>query len=330
MKRFLPFDLLFVVSFLIILSFTILAQPDRVLASPPPDGQSRITNIYDAFSDRSDLSEDWGYSALVEYNGKRILFDAGNNADVFKQNVERLGLDLRTIDFAVLSHPHADHLSGFDYLVQVNPDVKLYLPDDIHVLGAPRDFPFGVPEPDAAEALPPEQRYFGSTDPQRYVVPSGRFYGATNVEYLNDDLEVAPGIQIIATRSPYLGGFNGYPPNSPEAPALNGLPELSLALDTPEGEVLVVGCSHTGVENLIEETQTVTGRQVDTVIGGFHLFPYDRAYITALIDKVKNDLGVRLVAPAHCTGHLAFRLFKEAYQDQYVYSGLGSQLIFPS
>ena len=330
-KRLLFLGVLFAISLAVVFGLTTLVHPPGALASLPPAGENRITNLYDAFSDSSELEEDWGYSALVEYNGKRILFDAGNNADVFKRNVDKLGLDLRTIDFAVLSHPHVDHLSGFDYLIEVNPDVKLYLPFDLHTLGAsPSTFQFGGPDPEAAAALPPEQRYFGTGATQVNLTPSGRFYRATNVEYLRENLEVAPGIQIIFTRSPYLGGFNGYPPNSTEAPALNGLPELSLTLDTPQGEVLVVGCSHAGVEEIVNATRSATGKTIDTVVGGFHLFPYDSTYIAALVDKIKNELGVRLVSPSHCTGHIAFRLFKEAYQDQYIYGGLGSELLFQS
>lgn len=330
-KHFSFLTLLFVAGAAIVFSLTTLAHPTRALAGLPPINENRITSLYDAFSANDNLEQDWGYSALVEYNGKRILFDAGNNADLFKRNVDKLGLDLRTIDFAVLSHPHADHLSGFNYLAQVNPDVKIYLPFDLHGLGAsPSVFRFGGPDPNAASALPPEQRYYGTGATEVNLLPSGRFYRARNVEYLRENLDVAPGIKIIATKSPYLGGFNGYPPNSPEKPALSGLPELSLSLDTSRGEVLVVGCSHTGVEEIIKATRNATGKPVDTVAGGFHLFPYDQAYVLALVDKVKNELGVRRVSPSHCTGHLAFKAFKDAYQDGYIYGGLGSQLIFPA
>lgn len=308
------------------LGLTALLEPS--FAQSPPS-QNRIVSLYDAFGDdKNGLIKDWGYSALVEYKGKRILFDAGNNADVFKKNVQALGIDLRTIDFAVLSHPHADHLSGFDYLVQVNPKVKLYLPEDVHVLGAPRNFQFGGPDATAAAQLSPRERYFGTGERERVLFPSGRFYGATNVEYLNKNLEVAPGITIIATRSPYLGGFNGYPPNSPEKPALAGLPELSLALKTPAGEVLVSGCSHTGIERIVQATQTATGQKVDTVVGGLHLFPYDQAYIEKLAYQLKNELGVRHVSPTHCTGHLAFKIFKQVFGKAYEFGGLGSQLAF--
>ncbi|MEI6329715.1 MAG: MBL fold metallo-hydrolase [Pseudanabaena sp. ELA645] len=328
-NRLLAATLTFIVAFVAVLSFSFFAPPEKILAAPST--QNRVVSLYDAFGKRNiRLIKDWGYSSLIEYNGKRILFDGGNNADTFKKNVEALGLDLKTIDFAVLSHPHADHLSGFDYLVSVNPNVKIYLPEDVNTLGASRDFAFGGPDPTAASKLPPEERYFETGVSKAFLTPSGRFYQAKNVQYLSKNLEVAPGITLIATKSPYLGGFNGYPPNSPEKPALAGLPELSLALQTSKGEVVVSGCSHTGIEKIVQATKTALGRNVDTVVGGLHLFPYDKPYIEKLAVQLKDELGVRHVVPTHCTGHLAFGIFRKVFGKEYESGGLGSQITFSS
>src|SRR5438874_12992664 len=77
----------------------------RTSASPTQD---RVTILYDAFGKPSGMKKDWGYSALVEYGGKRILFDTGNNAEIFAQNVKVSGVDLKKLDFAVISHRHGD------------------------------------------------------------------------------------------------------------------------------------------------------------------------------------------------------------------------------
>src|SRR5215471_13317460 len=91
---------------------------------------NRITILYDAFGKSSALKKDWGFSALVEYNGKRLLFDTGNNADIFAQNVKALGVDLKKLDFAIISHRHGDHTSGLTYLLSVNPNIKIYAPKE--------------------------------------------------------------------------------------------------------------------------------------------------------------------------------------------------------
>ena len=73
------------------------------------DAASRVTILYDAFGKSSNLKMDWGYSALIEHDGKRILFDTGNNPEIFAENVKRLGVDLKKLDVVVVSHRHSDH-----------------------------------------------------------------------------------------------------------------------------------------------------------------------------------------------------------------------------
>ncbi len=64
--------------------------------------RNRVTILYDAFGKSSSVTMDFGFAALVEYGGKRILFDTGNNARIFEHNVKALGVDLRNIDFVVI------------------------------------------------------------------------------------------------------------------------------------------------------------------------------------------------------------------------------------
>ncbi len=261
----------FVAAFFAVLSLAFIIPSSKVLSAST--NQNRIVSLYDAFgSSNTEPPVSCGSSTLIEYNDKRILFDVGSNADRFKKNVQALGLDLKTIDFAVLSHPYTNHLGSFDYLASVNPNVKLYLPGDAHIFGSSRVFPFGDSEPTTATRVPPEKGYLSTRVNKTALTPSGRFYSAKNIHYLNKDLEVAPGITLIATKSPYLGTFNAYPPNSPEKPALTGLSELSLALKTSQGEVVIAGCSHTGIEKIVETTQASVGRKVDTVVIGFKIF----------------------------------------------------------
>lgn len=81
----------------------------------------RIVTLYDAFGATAALEKDWGYSALVDYGGRRILFDTGNDAGIFERNVRRLGVDLRRLDAVVISHRHGDHTTGLSHLLAVNP-----------------------------------------------------------------------------------------------------------------------------------------------------------------------------------------------------------------
>ena len=108
-----------------LLTLLLLADgPPPHAAGPTPPEPHRVTILYDAFGPRRDLTRDWGFAALVEYGGKRILFDTGNNADIFAHNVKALGIDLKRLDFVVVSHRHGDHTAGLNYLLRVNPKVR--------------------------------------------------------------------------------------------------------------------------------------------------------------------------------------------------------------
>ncbi len=99
-------------------------------AATPCRAQDKVTILYDAFGESAELTKDWGFSALAEHNGKRILFDTGNNAAIFEHNVKALGVNLTQVDFVVISHRHADHTTGLRYVLSVNPKVTVYVSAD--------------------------------------------------------------------------------------------------------------------------------------------------------------------------------------------------------
>lgn len=289
-----------------------------------------IINLYDAFSKDTSLTKDFGFSCITKYQGKTILFDAGSNADIFKFNTNKLGIDLSKVDIVVVSHGHFDHLNGLDYLLKVNPKVKIYFPYDIF-WGAPVPFDATGQEPTVKDSLQKYMQYFDGGATKFTINQSGRFWNA-NVEFIKASKEIMPGLKLITISSAFMGYFSCYPGKSFVEGQFNnakgdckqtGLPELSLSLKTEKGEVLIVGCSHTGVENIIIETEKQTNNKIELVCGGFHMLPYDRKQTLVLVDKIKNELLVHRVAPAHCTGHLAFKLLQDSFGSDYIYAGLG-------
>jgi glyoxylase-like metal-dependent hydrolase (beta-lactamase superfamily II) len=99
-----------------------IARATTTSAAPMPSaaGNVQITVLYDAFGKASTMKKDWGYAALIEYGGKRILFDTGNNPDILAQNAKAKGVDLRKLDFVVMSHRHGDHMGGLTYVEVVS------------------------------------------------------------------------------------------------------------------------------------------------------------------------------------------------------------------
>ena len=123
---------------------------------------AQITILYDAFGKTSSMKKDWGFSAYIEYGGKKILFDTGNNAEIFAHNVQAKGIDLTKLDFAIVTHRHGDHTSGLNYLLKVNPSVKIYAPqENFGVFGAALPGAFYKRD----DSLPPEMRYFDGNPP---------------------------------------------------------------------------------------------------------------------------------------------------------------------
>jgi len=269
--------------------------------------QDRVTILYDAFGESKELTKDWGFSALVEHDGKRILFDTGNNAAIFEHNVKTLRVDLTKLDFVVISHRHADHTTGLRYVLKVNPNVTVYVPaDGANGFG-------GVPIPKtyfrADESLPAKMRYFGGTDPEHLT--SGKLYDTGNFVPVNETTEVLPGMFLLRTVSQKKGTLE--------------LPELTLAIKRPNGLLLVDGCSHSGIEAILEAASAVDAR-TEVVFGGLHLVTTPVEEIDALVENLKTKWKVQRIAPGHCTGEPAFARLKKAYGENYLYAGLGTKI----
>lgn len=289
------------------------------------EGEFEILNAYDAFggADVKGVTQDFGFSALIKHRGKTILFDAGTNADILEKNLKALKVNPAKIDFAIISHAHPDHVSGFDYVLKANPKLKIYMPYDFQ-LGAPLQFPLVGPEPELALDLPAEQKYLGGKLDKTLIKSSGRFWKAS-VEYVSASKEIAPGVNLIVTPSPLIGYFTRYPPYEKE-PQLVPMPEVSASFATGTGEVLVVACAHSGLDNIVQENKAFMKRDLELVIGGYHLLPYKADYIRAFAKRLHDEQGVKRVAPAHCTGPAGFKILKEVYGEGYLFFGLGSTI----
>ncbi|MCJ7465449.1 MAG: MBL fold metallo-hydrolase [Maribacter sp.] len=287
-----------------------------------------LTNVYDAFGKEKDgLVQDFGFSCLVEYGDLTVLFDSGTNAKIFEQNIKLLNIDLKKVDIAIVSHGHYDHIGGFDYLIALNPNVKIYLPNDFFSLGAPIKFPFREAEPEVGKTLPKEEQYFGGDKviEGMITVPTGRFW-KSNFEYLTEAKEVAPGLTIVPTTSKLMGTYIKYPPFSEEHPQFIGMPELSASFATKKGAILISGCSHSTIESIIQEDEKIQNGKIYLVLGGFHLIPYSRDYIEGLALRMRDVYHVESVAPAHCTGQLGFSIFKNVFGSNDRFFGLGETL----
>jgi 7,8-dihydropterin-6-yl-methyl-4-(beta-D-ribofuranosyl)aminobenzene 5'-phosphate synthase len=287
---------------------TLLAGCALTATSPPGERadptQLRLTVLYDAFGKSPAMQKDWGYAALIEYGGKRILFDTGNNPDILARNAQAKGIDLSKLDFVVMSHRHGDHMGGMAYLLSVNPKVKIYAPKEgFGVYGA--DLPSTFYRKDAS--LPAEQRYYDGAPPA--VMRFGAAWPRANFELIDKTTEIMPGVHLIALVSDKAGTLE--------------LRELSLAINTADGMVIVVGCSHPGLDRIVAAAAAINPR-IHFIVGGFHLVVSGDQEIDKIVATLRDTFKVGFVAPGHCTGEPTFTALKKAFGDRYFYAGLGT------
>jgi hypothetical protein len=136
-------------------------------------------------------------------------------------------------------------------------------------------------------------RYYGGAPPQ--VMKLGAAWRGANFELIDKTTEIAPGMTLIALVS--------------DAPGTKELKELSLAINTAEGVVLVVGCSHPGIERIAEAAAAINPK-IRLIAGGFHLVAASDEVIAKAVAALKDTLKVENVAPGHCTGEPTFAALK--------------------
>lgn len=268
----------------------------------------RITIIYDAFGESTPLQKDWGFAALVEYGGKRILFDTGNNARIFEHNVKQLGIDLTRLDAVVISHRHGDHTSGLAHVLGANPGVTIYAPQEGAFFKSKPPLGFLEPHP----GLAPNLRYYEGKKPERWV--SGTPWEEGKFEIVTKTTEIFPNFYLLTTQS--------------QKPGTMEMNEVSLAIRTPEGLAVVVGCSHPGVEKILDEASKIDSR-LYTVTGGFHLVLTPEEEVQRVASVLHDSLKLERVAPGHCTSELGFAVFLDRFQERFDAAGLGAVISLP-
>ena len=103
------------------------------------------------------------------------------------------------------------------------------------------------------------------------------------------------------------------------------LREQALVINTAEGLVIVTGCAHPGIVEVIEESKRIVGSEVDLVFGGFHLAKQEESRLEHIVREFRR-LGVRRVGPCHCTGEKACELFKKEYKEDFLALGAGAEM----
>lgn len=264
----------------------------------------RVVILSTMLTDRRGTGE-WGFSALVEHSGRRLLLDAGARPETVLRNAEELGEDLSSVDDIVLSHGHWDHTGG---LVALRRALRTRNPAAV---GRAHVGPgFFLQRTRGGKA-------FSLTSAARLE------YEALGGVFLEHEgpAEIFPGAWVtgpIPRRHPELSLPRDIVVETPAGSRPDEVPEdLALVLDEGEGLVVVTGCGHAGVVNTISAARDAAGgKPVTAVLGGLHLFEADDAKLDWTGAQLRSA-GVRQVLGAHCTGiEAVFRLRASAGLDR--------------
>jgi 7,8-dihydropterin-6-yl-methyl-4-(beta-D-ribofuranosyl)aminobenzene 5'-phosphate synthase len=248
------------------------------------------TNVADSFREHTLIGE-WGFSALVESNGKRLLFDTGAAPETVLRNAEALGIDLSTVTDVVLSHSHWDHTGGLltlrRELARKNPAAL----SRAHI--GPTFF---------WQRTLKDGKPYSPTSELRAAYEAG---GGTFVEH-DGPAELLPGVWLtgpVPRPHPEHNYRKDVLVKTPKGTIPDDVrDETSLVLDTVEGLVVVTGCGHSGVVNTLDAARVVVrDARVSAVVGGFHLVEADDATVEWTGSQLKRH-GVAHVIGAHCTG----------------------------
>lgn len=313
--------------FILVMSCSYLLPAQKQQGSIP----KQAIILFDAFGKDSTLQPGWGYAALISYGGKQILFDGGSNAGILRHNFKQKNIDARQIDLVIVSHAHHDHVNGLDFIRAENPGVKIYFPHDVF-WGADGNFDVRGSDSSVRDSLPTELRYLNGTSYQVPVVQNGGRFWNANIEHVKSSKEILPGVRLIVTAASNMGYYFRKPLMQDSLGGCHDLQtqplvEISLSLATRQGQALFSGCAHTGIDNIARQALAETGKMITLLAGGFHLIPYSRNQTENIVSDIRKQINVTRVAPGHCSGHLAFKMLKEAFGQQFVYAGLGETFL---
>jgi 7,8-dihydropterin-6-yl-methyl-4-(beta-D-ribofuranosyl)aminobenzene 5'-phosphate synthase len=252
---------------------------------------AKITILSTMLADGGALGE-WGFSALVQADGNNILFDTGLHSDVVLKNAAYLGVDLDSVPEVVLSHNHSDHVGGLMTLRNA-------------VL---RKSPGALARAHVGQGIfYPRTSSIPRVEMNPMILIKAQ-YEATGGAFVVHDrpVQLYPGVWLTG---PVPRGYDernwsgSGKVTTPSGTVEDNIPEdMSLVLDTDKGLVIVTGCGHAGVANIVTYSRlTVRPARIHALIGGIHLFAASDETVRVAAGRVA-EAGIDNLIGAHCTG----------------------------
>ncbi|MFA6939731.1 MAG: MBL fold metallo-hydrolase [Clostridiaceae bacterium] len=258
----------------------------------------------------SKLYNEHGLSLYIEIDEVKILFDTGQSGD-FIENAEKLNVDLNNLKYVILSHGHYDHSGGFRKLVdKVKTSYKL-------VVG--KGF-FNSKYKLTEEG---NYRYIGNSFDEKFVNQNN-----ISIKYIEEDIfYITEDIMIFSNfkRSNDFELINKkFLIKQDENYVLDNFSdEIVLAVKTVKGLIVIVGCSHIGIVNILETIIERTGMPIYGIIGGTHLIEADQLRLNNTINFLKEK-DIQILGMSHCTGEKAVEEIKREFGKRFLYNNTGN------
>lgn len=254
-----------------------------------------ITVLSTMLTDTHGVGE-WGFSALVEADGARILYDTGYRPETVRDNARELGIDLSSVRDVVLSHNHGDHTGG---LLALRRALREKDPEALSVahvgrgMFTPRTYPKTLARAGFTFRAMSEVR-------DEYEAMGG------TVRIHDGPAELAPGVWItgpVPRIHPERNWSPGITMQSGDSWVEDTLPEDSaLVIDTTEGLVVLTGCGHAGIVNILDHARSrVRDTNVHAALGGMHLFAASDETLEWTAQQLRRH-RVAHFQGSHCTG----------------------------
>lgn len=271
----------------------------------------KIITLVENTSSSSAYRSKHGLCLYIETPKHKLLFDLGQD-DLFLENAGKMNIDIAEIDTVIISHGHKDHGGALKDFLAANSKAKIYIrkeafePHYIKVLGLP--FRVGLDQ----ELLDHEQ--IVATDDKMII---------------DEELMLFSGVKSEAyfsksNRVLYAGKQGHLVPDDFSH-------EQNLIITLDEKRVLVSGCSHTGIVNILNKAEKLISGKIETVLGGFHLYnpPTGKYESKEMIDEIANVLKEKKSSyyTCHCTGMKAYERMKDVLGERLHYLSTGTEIL---
>lgn len=236
-----------------------------------------------------------GLSFYIETKKHRLLVDSGAT-DLFLHNAKILGIDLRKVDTMILSHGHYDHAGGIPAFIDLNPDASIYMKDSCG-----------------------EDYYHLKNDGAKYIGIDKSITKQKQCVLVHGDLEIDDELflftDILPKRYRAKGSLSLKRKVAGEFVQDTFCHEQSLVLAQEGKRILLSGCAHSGILNILDRYMEIFHSEPDMVIGGFHLMqeePYSAEEVQNIRQLAHELAGMRTIFyTGHCTGKAAIGMMKE-------------------